>query len=165
MSDAFDANKNGAQSALLSLRISHVFLVCHFLPPQHPVSWAPVNIDTLFNFFDVICVMYFKRTTFEMFSIDFFYISTRQASHNTLKYAIQNSHICLFQRLKSILKKIKHGGLQVSSELNDKKTLIFKAKILKCNNCTEVQLNSKRHLQSSRSVCTLENQFNICWTL
>ena len=48
MSDAFDVNKNGAQSApLLSLRISHVFLVCHFLPPQPPVSSAPVNIDTV----------------------------------------------------------------------------------------------------------------------
>ena len=31
--------------------------------------------------------------------------------------------------------------------------------------CTEIQLNLKRQLQSSRFVCPLVNQFNVCWTL
>ena len=43
---------------------------------------------------------------------------------------------------------------------------LFKTKLLSGSQpCTEIQLNLKRHLQSSRFVCPLVNQFNICWTL
>ena len=69
---------------------------------------------------------------------------------------LQSSHACLVHNL---------ACWEGIAPLRGPLIMVGILSVLRKSYMQEVQLNLKRHLQSSRSVCTLLNQFNVCWTL